>query len=83
MKEVFVMLAKAMSKEQCIQRLAESISEYNEAKMIGKDLKQEESSILLSCHLLLLNGVEGDAMDVINQMDKVTKSVKFFETDKN
>ena len=83
MKEVFVMLAKAMSKQQCIDRLSEAISEYNEAKLLGKDLKQEESSIVLSCHLLVLNGVEGDAIDVINQMDKVNKSVRFFETDKN
>lgn len=83
MKEIFVMLAKMMSKEDCIKRLAEAISEYNEAKMLGKELKQKESNILLSCHLLLLNGLEGDAMDVLKDMEMVDKSVKFFQTDKN
>lgn len=83
MKEVFVMIAKMMSKEDCIKRLEMSLDEYKEAKMLGKNLDQEEQHIIMSCHLLLLNGLKGDAMDVIKDMEMVDKSVSFFKTDKN
>ena len=83
MKEIFVMLAKLMSREDCIKRLQSAIDEYNEAKLLQKDLKEAEEHIMLSCHLLLLNSLKGDAMDVINDMDMVSKSVDFFKTDKN
>ena len=83
MKEMFVMLAKMMSKEDCIKRLQSALEEYNEAKLLQKDLKPEEDQLMLMCHLLLLNGLKGDAQDVLNQMDVVNKSVEFFQVDKN
>jgi hypothetical protein len=83
MKELFVMYAKSLTKEQCIQKLSESLAEYNEAKMLGKELKQEESNLFLKCHMVLLNALDGNATDVLNQMEMVNKSVNFFKTDKN
>ena len=83
MKEVFVMLAKIMSKQDCIKRLEQSIAEYNEAKLLGKDLEQEEHGIIMSCHLILLNNLKGDAKDVLQDMEMVDKSVNFFKTEKN
>ena len=84
MKEVFVMLSKLMSKQQCIEKIEQSIAEYNEAKMLGKDLEQEEHNVItMACHLLLLNGLKGDAKDVLQDMEMVDKSVNFFKTEKN
>jgi hypothetical protein len=83
MKEVFVMLAKMMSKEDCIKRLQSALEQYNEAKLLGKDLKPEEDHVMVMCHLLLLNTLKGNAEDVLNQMDMVNKSVEFFKVDKN
>ena len=83
MKEIFVMLSKIMSKQQCIEKIEQSIAEYNEAKLLGKDLEQEEHNITMACHLLLLNGLKGDANDVLEDMKMVDKSVNFFKTEKN
>ena len=83
MKEVFVMLSKLMSKQQCIEKLSDAVAEYNEAKLFKKDLEQEEHVITMACHLLLLNGLKGDAKDVLQDMEMVDKSVNFFKTEKN
>ena len=85
LKGIFVMLAKLMSKEQCIERLQEALNEYQQALLTGDDetLRRTEANIELSCHLLLMNGVEGNPKDIIEQMDEVKRSVDFFKTDKN
>ena len=85
LKEIFVMLAKLMSREQCIERLQQAIEEYKQALLTGDDetLLRAETNIELSCHLFLMNGVEGKASDIIQQMDEVKRSVDFFKTDKN
>jgi len=83
MKEIFVMLSKMMSKQQCIEKLSDAVAEYNEAKLLGKDLEQEEQVITMACHLLILNGLKGDANDVLENMKMVDKSVNFFKTEKN
>lgn len=85
LKDIFVMLAKLMSREQCIERLQQALEEYKEALLTGDDetLKGSEANIELSCHLFLLNGVDGKASEIINQMDEVKRSVDFFKTDKN
>lgn len=83
MKEIFVTLAKTMSKQQCIKRLEMSLEEYKEATILGKNLDQEEQHIIMSCHLLLLNGLKGDVNDVLKDMEMVDKSVNFFKTEKN
>lgn len=83
MKEIFVMIAKTMSKQQCIKRLEKSIAEYNEAILLGKNLEQTEHNIIMYSHLLLLNGLKGDVNDVLKDMEMVDKSVNFFKTEKN
>jgi len=83
MKELFIVYAKSLTREQCIQKLSESLAEYNEAKLLGKKLEQEEDNLYLHCHMLLLNRIDGDATDVLNEMKMVNKSVNFFKTDKN
>ena len=83
MKEIFVMLAKLMTKEQCIERLEESIDQYKEAKLLNNDVDQAENNLFMSCHLLVLNNLNGNANDIIKDMDEVKRSVEFFRTEKN
>ena len=84
MKELIVLLAKAMTKEQIVDRMQQSIDQYKEAKLLGKeDLKKEEEDLLMSCHICILNNIDKDPMEIINEMEKVNKRVQFFESDKN
>lgn len=83
MKEIFIMLAKMMDKQQCINKIQESLDEYKEAVLLGSDLEAVEQSLTLSCHLYLLNKTEGSAESLIKEMDEVDKSVNFFKTSSN
>jgi len=83
MKEMFVTLAKLMTKDQCIQKIQDALEEYKEAKLIGKDLEEAEHTIIMGCHLFLLNQMKGDAKDIVDDMEMVNKSVNFFKTGKN
>ena len=83
MKELLIMLAKAMSADECINRLHESTSEYKEAVMLGNDTKNAKDGIILACHMILLNEMKGDAKDIMADMEMVDKSVNFFKTTKN
>jgi hypothetical protein len=83
MKELFVMVAKAMSKEQVIEKIQDSIAEYHEAKLLNQNTENAEHSILFSCHLYIMNDLEKDAMEIIKEMDTVNKRVKFFDTEVN
>ena len=83
MKELLVFLAKMMSKEQCFDRIHKAIEEYKEASLLNNDVERAEAEIIMSCHLLMLNLVEGKATDVIKQMEEVKRSVDFFKTEKN
>jgi hypothetical protein len=84
-KQLLVMLAKLMSKEQCIERLQESINEYKEALLSGSDKEVEKTQdhIMMSCHLLILNNMDMKAEDIIQDMKDVEQRVNFFKTDKN
>jgi hypothetical protein len=83
MQELLITLAKLMTQQECIERITTCIEEYNEAKMLGKELKTEITQILMSCHLLVLNHTKGNVKEVIDEMNMVNKSVNFFKTDKN
>lgn len=83
MKEMFVMLAKLMSKDQCVERLEDAIAEYKEAKLINGDMEKAEHSLFMSAHLLILNNLDKDPGDIIKEMHEVQRSVDFFKTDKN
>jgi hypothetical protein len=83
MKEIFVMLAKAMSQEQVINRLQDSIAEYKEADLLGKNTEKELANLKMSCHLFILNGLEESSTKIINDMDTVNRRMKLFDTDSN
>lgn len=85
LRDMFVMLAKLMSKEQCFERLQKTLDKYKEAILLSNDeeIKHAESEIIMSCHLLMLNTAEGKATDILKQMDEVKRSVDFFKTEKN
>lgn len=77
------MLAKAMSKDQVVERLEEAIAEYKEAKMLNTDVKLALEHLHLATHLFIMNSLEKDPMDIIKEMDTVSQRVKFFDTEKN
>jgi hypothetical protein len=83
MKELFVMLAKTMSKQSCFEQVEESVKEYREALLLGSDMKAAEHSLNMAMHLYILNQTEGSAQDVIKDMDEVDRSVNFFKTASN
>jgi hypothetical protein len=83
MKEIFITLAKLMTKDQIIEKMQEALDEYKEAKLIGKDLEDAEHMITMGCHMYVLNQMEGDAKDIVADMNMVSKSVNFFKTGKN
>jgi hypothetical protein len=80
MKEIFIMLAKMMDKQQCINKIQESLDEYKEGMLLGSNMEALEQSLTMSCHLYLLNQTEGSAESLIKEMDQVDKSVNFFKT---
>ena len=83
MKELFVMLAKALSQDECIERLEEAISDFKEAKLLNQNLEKAEFTLHMACHLLIFNTLDGNASDIIKNMDEVNRSVNFFKTEKN
>lgn len=83
MKELLVMLAKMMSKDECMQRLEESIAEYKEAKLINQNVERAEQNVFMSCHLLILNNLDKDPAEIIKEMTDVQRSVDFFKTGNN
>jgi len=83
MKELFVMLAKTMSKQSCFEQVDEAVQEYKEAMLLGSDMKAAEHSLNIAMHLYILNQTEGSAEDVIKDMDQTEKSVNFFKTTSN
>lgn len=83
MKELFAMLAKEMSYDQIVKKIQIDIDDYKEAKLLGKDLKKQEGSLNLSCYLLILNTIEGEAEDIIKDMHTVESRMKMFEEGTN
>lgn len=89
MKEMLMLLAASMSKESVIEKLNESMSQYNEAKLIGNKEKIEEAEkeIFVSTNLFIMNYVsKGDiktAMKNIKEMEEIERAHKFFQTPKN
>ena len=82
-KEMFVMLAKAMSKEEIIQKLEMAIADYKEAKLLNSGVKLAEENMHLVTHLFIMNSLDKNPMEIIGEMNKVMQRVKFFETEKN
>lgn len=86
---MLMLLAASMSKESVIERLNESLSQYNEAKLIGNEstIEEAEKDIFVATNLFIMNYVsKGDiknAIQNIKEMDEIEKAHKFFQTPKN
>lgn len=78
-KMLFVMLAKSLSEEQVLDKLKSSIEEFEESKLLDKDLESARHQLKLALHLAIMNTLEMDAEGILNQMDIVNKRVNFFE----
>lgn len=89
MKEMLMLLAASMSKESVIEKLNESMSQYNEAKLLGNEsaIEEAEKEIFVTTNLFIMNFVsKGDIKNAINnikQMDEIERAHKFFQTPKN
>jgi hypothetical protein len=89
MKEMLMLLAASMSKESVIEKLSESLSQYNEAKLIGnqESIEEAEKEIFVATNLFIMNYInKGDIKNAINsikQMDEIERAHKFFQTPKN
>ena len=81
--ELVAMLAKTMSFDQIVTKIQIDIDEYKEAKLLGKDLEKQEEFLKFTCYLLILNTMEGDAKDIIKNMDKVKTRVNMFDQGTN
>jgi hypothetical protein len=89
MKEMLMLLAATMSKEETIERLTESLDEYKEAVMLQneKSIEQAEQHLFLSTNLFMMHVIsKGDiknAISHIDEMKNIEKAHNFFKTDKN
>lgn len=81
--EMVAMLAKTMSFDQIVAKIQIDIDEYKEAKLLGKDLEKNEEFLKFTCYLLILNSMEGDAKDIIKDMDKVKTRMNMFDQGTN
>jgi UDP-N-acetylmuramate-alanine ligase len=81
--ELVAMLAKTMSYDQIVEKIQIDIDEYKEAKLLGKDLEKQKDFLKFTCYLLILNTMEGEAKDIIKDMDKVKTRMNMFEEGTN
>jgi hypothetical protein len=89
MKEMLMLLAASMSKEDVIERLNDAMVQYNEAKLLNNEdsIEQAEKDIFVATNLFIMNYVtKGDiknAISNIKQMDEIERAHKFFQTPNN
>lgn len=84
--ELVVLLASTMSKQQIVDRMKESISEYEEAHLLNKtpdEIKIAEHGIMLSCHLYIMNDVtKGSiqgAVETLGEIKTMQQRNKIFD----
>ena len=90
MKEMLIIMASLMSREQVIERLQESIDELKEAELLcnAEEIKAKTHHLVMSCHLLTMNVISNEkgpngALEIIKDMNEVEKNNKFFKTEAN
>jgi hypothetical protein len=86
MKELLIIVAKSMSFDQIVEKLQESIDNYKEAKLLGKEGEEMETAIRhmdMTCHMMLINRSKDEPLDMIKKMDQMEKREKLFETGAN
>ena len=88
-KELFVLLATAADTETIVKGLTQACEKYNEANLVGNDMGMKEAieDLRLHTHLFIMHSMTDGkittAMEVLEDMEKMNKAKKFFETDKN
>ena len=82
-KEMFIVLAKTMSEDKIIEKMEEAINQYKEAKLINQNTNKAMETLKIATHLFIMNSLDKDPMEIIKEMDEVSKRVKFFDTEKN
>ena len=89
MKEMLMLLAATISKDECINQLQEALDAYKEAKLLNneEDLEEADKKLFVATNLFIMNNItKGDlkeAMGHIKNMDKMDKAMRFFDVDKN
>lgn len=89
MKEMLMLLAATISKDECINQLQEALDLYKEAKLLNneEDIEEANKKIFVATNLFIMNmmtnGDIKEALGHIKNMDKMDKAMRFFDTDKN
>ena len=89
MKEMLMLLAATISKDECINQLEEAIDAYKEANLLNsqKALEEADKKLFVATNLFIMNlmtkGDIKEAMGHIKNMDKMDKAMKFFDVDRN
>ena len=83
------MLATAADTETIVKGLTQGCEHYNEAQLLGNEMGMKEAieELKLHTHLFIMHSMTDGkldmAMEVIEDMEKMSKAKKFFETEKN
>ena len=83
------MLATAADTETIVKGLTQGCEHYNEAQLLGNEMGMKEAieELKLHTHLFIMHsmtdGKIATAMEVLEDMEKLTKAKRFFETEKN
>ena len=89
MKEMLMLLAATISKDECIAQLQEALDLYKEAKLLNNEeaIEEADKKIFVATNLFIMNmmtkGDVKEALSHIKSMDKMDKAMRFFDTDKN
>ena len=89
MKEILMLLAAAMSKEDTVQKLTESLEEYKEAVMLNnkENIEKADQQLFISANLFMMHTINkgdiGNAVNHINEMKDIEKAHNFFKTPSN
>lgn len=89
MKEMLMLLAATISKEEVINKLREALDQYDEAQLLQNEeqIKQADQELFVATNLFIMNYVtKGDikeAVKNIRHMDEIEKAHNFFKTPKN
>ena len=89
MKEMLMLLAATISKEEVINKLKDAVAQYDEAQLLQNEeqIKQADQELFVATNLFIMNYVtKGDikeAVKSIKQMDDIERAHKFFQTPKN
>jgi len=88
-KELFVLLATAADTETIVKGITQACEKYNEAHLLGNDMGMKEAveELKLHTHLFIMHSMTDgkleSAMDILDNMEKMSRAKKFFETEKN